>query len=161
MGSLGFIMVETVLLQRLHSLSRPTHLYTRHCSGRTVNLHGNWFLCFESFRASSKWSFVPVIAAILSALGLMALLTPFVLSAAVELGLLWRVLISLLLIVPFGFALGMPFPKGLRTLGLAAPELVFWAWGVNGFFTVIGSIAAVILGMALGFLFVLGVAAVC
>jgi hypothetical protein len=48
-GRLGFIMVETVLLQRLHSLSRPTHLYTRRCPGRTVNLHGSWFLCFEQF----------------------------------------------------------------------------------------------------------------
>jgi hypothetical protein len=55
----------------------------------------------------------------------------------------------------------MPFPKGLKAVGVAAPELVPWAWGVNGFFTVIGSIAAVILGMAFGFRFVLGVAAFC
>jgi hypothetical protein len=55
----------------------------------------------------------------------------------------------------------MPFPKGLRAVAEAAPELVPWAWGVNGFFTVIGSVAAVILGMAFGFRFVLGVSAVC
>jgi len=91
----------------------------------------------------------------------MALLTPYVLSAALGLGLVWRVLISLLLIAPLGFVLGMPFPKGLQAVAEAAAELVPWAWGVNGFFTVIGSVAAVILGMAFGFRFVLGVAAVC
>jgi hypothetical protein len=83
------------------------------------------------------------------------------LSAALGLGLTLRVLISLLLIAPLGFVLGMPFPRGLRIVGEEAPELMPWAWGVNGFFTVIGSIAAVIFGMAFGFRFVLGVAAAC
>jgi len=41
------------------------------------------------------------------------------------------------------------------------PQLVPWAWAVNGFFTVIGSIGAMILGMILGFAAVFFIAAAC
>ena len=36
-----------------------------------------------------------------------------------------------------------------------------WAWAVNGFFTVIGSVGGMILGMALGFTAVFLIAAGC
>jgi predicted membrane-bound spermidine synthase len=158
---LGFIMVEMVLLQRFTLfLGQPIYTLAVVLAGLLISTGAGSYVT-SGLRDSSKWSFVPIIAAILGALGVMALLTPYVLLAALGLGLPWRVLISLLLIAPLGFVLGMPFPKGLRAVGVVAPALVPWAWGVNGFFTVIGSIAAVILGMAFGFRFVLGVAAVC
>jgi hypothetical protein len=154
-------MVEMVLLQRFTLfLGQPIYTLAVVLAGLLIST-GTGSYVTSGLRASSKWSFVPIIVAILGALGVMALLTPYVLSAALGLGLAWRVLSSLLLIAPLGFVLGMPFPKGLRAVGLATPELVPWAWGVNGFFTVIGSVAAVILGMAFGFRFVLGVAAGC
>jgi hypothetical protein len=36
-----------------------------------------------------------------------------------------------------------------------------WAWGVNGFFTVIGTVLALIFGMMIGFRIVLVLASVC
>ena len=36
-----------------------------------------------------------------------------------------------------------------------------WAWGCNGFFTVVGSIVGSILGMAFGFTTVLAISAAC
>jgi hypothetical protein len=158
---LGFIMVEMVLLQRFTLfLGQPIYTLAVVLAGLLISTGAGSYVT-SGLRGRSKWSFIPIIAAILGALGVMAILTPYVLSAALGLGLPWRVLISLLLIAPLGFVLGMPFPKGLRAVGVVAPALVPWAWGVNGFFTVIGSVAAVILGMAFGFRFVLGVAAVC
>jgi spermidine synthase len=158
---LGFIMVEMVLLQRFTLfLGQPTYTLAVVLAGLLISTGAGSYVT-SGLRSGSKWSFVPIIAAILAALGVMALLTPYVLSAALGLALPWRVLISLLLISPLGFVLGMPFPKGLKAVGVVAPALVPWAWGVNGFFTVIGSVAAVILGMAFGFRFVLGVAAFC
>jgi hypothetical protein len=158
---LGFIMVEMVLLQRFTLfLGQPVYTLAVVLAGLLISTGAGSYVT-GGLRSSSKWSFVPIIAAILGALGVMALLTPYVLSVALGLGLPLRVLISLLLIAPLGFVLGMPFPKGLKAVGVVAPALVPWAWGVNGFFTVIGSVAAVILGMAFGFRFVLGVSAVC
>ena len=48
-------------------------------------------------------------------------------------------------------------------LKLRSPVIahVTWAWGVNGFFTVIGSVTAMITGMAFGFTASLAAAALC
>jgi len=65
------------------------------------------------------------------------------------------------LLAPLGILLGMPFPTGLRIVSAEASALVPWSWGVNGFFTVIGTVTALILGMAFGFKMVLLVGALC
>ena len=73
----------------------------------------------------------------------------------------WRVTLALIILAPLGILLGMPFPTGLRLVSEEAPALVPWCWGVNGFFTVIGTVSALMLGMSLGFKMVLVIAAIC
>ncbi len=73
----------------------------------------------------------------------------------------WRVAIAVAVIGPLEVLLGMPFPTGLRIVAEEAPTLVPWAWGVNGFSTVIGSVGAMILAMVFGFRIVLAVAGAC
>jgi hypothetical protein len=90
-----------------------------------------------------------------------AFLTPLVCAAALALPLVWRVVVALLLLAPLGVLLGLPFPLGLRVVAQEAAALVPWAWGVNGFFSVIGTGVALLLGMAFGFTMVLGLAALC
>jgi SAM-dependent methyltransferase len=58
-----------------------------------------------------------------------------------------------------GLFLGMPFPTGLRVFQQRAPALVPWAWAVNGYASVLGSVGAIILAMTLGFKVTLGIAA--
>ena len=82
-------------------------------------------------------------------------------AAALALPLVWRILLALLLIAPLGVLLGLPFPTGLRVVANEAAALVPWAWGVNGFFTVIGTAVALMLGMACGFKAVLVIADLC
>ena len=65
------------------------------------------------------------------------------------------------MVAPLGTLLGVPFSTGLRFVGEEATPLVPWAWAVNGFFTVIGSVGAMILSMAFGFTVVLIIAAAC
>jgi len=67
----------------------------------------------------------------------------------------------LLLVAPLGFVLGMPFPLGLRLAMRRSSALGSWAWGVNGFFTVIGTVLALMLGMMIGFRMVLLLACAC
>jgi hypothetical protein len=59
--------------------------------------------------------------------------------------------VSAALIAPLGFALGMPFPLGILLVQQVSPQAVAWGWGLNGLFTVIGSLASVLLGIAIGF----------
>jgi spermidine synthase len=158
---LGFILVEMVFLQRFTLfLGQPIYTLAVVLAGLLISTGAGSYVT-SGMNQALKWSLVPITLVILVALRVMSLVTPYVFSEALGLALPWRVLVSLLLIAPVGFVLGMPFPRGLRIVAEEAPELVPWAWGVNGFFTVIGSIAAVILGMAFGFRFVLGVAAAC
>jgi hypothetical protein len=82
---------------------------------------------------------------------LTSVLAPVVFSFALGWPLALRVAMALALIAPLGFVLGMPFPLGLRAVQHKMPQLVPWTWGVNGFFTVIGSVIAVMLGMTVGF----------
>ena len=60
-----------------------------------------------------------------------------------------------------GILLGIPFPTGIKAVSHESTSFIPWAWGVNGFFTVIGSVTAVILGMMFGFTIVIFLAAVC
>lgn len=62
---------------------------------------------------------------------------------------LWaRMLAGLLLVMPLAFAMGLPFPLGLTRI---APELLPWAWGVNGCASVIGAVLAALIALHWGF----------
>jgi len=61
-----------------------------------------------------------------------------------------KVLISVGLISPVGFIMGMPFPSGLTLLERVMPTGVRWAWAVNAAASVLGSAAAMFLAIYLG-----------
>jgi predicted MFS family arabinose efflux permease len=61
-----------------------------------------------------------------------------------------KVLISVLLIAPSGFAMGMPFPTGLSRLERIMPESVRWAWAINSAASVLGSAGAIVLAIYFG-----------
>ena len=62
-----------------------------------------------------------------------------------------RVGVSLLLMAPLAFCMGIPFPVGLRRLATLREALVPWAWGINGCASVISAVLAIILAVHLGF----------
>jgi hypothetical protein len=63
-----------------------------------------------------------------------------------------------LLLIPTGLVLGMPFPSGMRIVEAQCPHLLPWGWAVNAFFSVFGSIFCIVLSMSIGFTNVLFVA---
>ena len=62
-----------------------------------------------------------------------------------------RVTVSLALIAPLAFFMGMPFPLGLVRVARVDRDLVPWAWGLNGCASVVSAAAATLLTMHLGF----------
>jgi hypothetical protein len=54
-------------------------------------------------------------------------------------------------LLPAGLALGTPFPTAIRAMQAQAPALVPWAWGTNACFSVIASLASVLVAMQVGF----------
>lgn len=77
---------------------------------------------------------------------------PIVFKNTADFGSIVRIAISVLLVLPLGFFMGMPFPYGIKSMSLNGQENeVPLMWGVNGIMTVAGSIAAIIVSMFWGF----------
>lgn len=62
-----------------------------------------------------------------------------------------KIAVSVLLILPLGFLMGMPFPLGLQRISTLSPALIPWAWGVNGFASVISASLATLIAIHGGF----------
>jgi hypothetical protein len=59
--------------------------------------------------------------------------------------------LTVLLLAPLGYLMGLPFAGGLRVVERVEPALVPWVWAVNGSFSVISSVLAVTIALSWGF----------
>jgi hypothetical protein len=76
---------------------------------------------------------------------------PFVVRAAVGWPLVLRIVLAAGLMVPAGLVMGIPLPTGVRIVAAGQPQLVAWAWGMNGALSVLGATLAVFVAMNWGF----------
>ncbi len=72
-----------------------------------------------------------------------------------------RLLVAVVALAPLGFALGVPFPKGIARLERHAPGLIPWAWAANGAASVVASVSAALAALAFGFSWVLVIGSLC
>ncbi len=79
------------------------------------------------------------------------LLIPYLFSWLADLPGPGKALFSMMLIAPIAFIMGLPFPLGLTKIAEAAPQLVPWAWGINGCASLLSSILASLLAIHFGF----------
>ena len=64
-------------------------------------------------------------------------------------------------VFPVGFLMGTMFPKGIDYLETIAPQLIPWAWGINGAASVVAAIAAALAALSWGFTTVMLLGAAC
>lgn len=62
-----------------------------------------------------------------------------------------KVAVTIILIVPLAFCMGIPFPSALTRLGELAPNLIPWAWGINGCASVLSAVLATLIAIHAGF----------
>ena len=72
-----------------------------------------------------------------------------------------RLALTVLTISIFGFFMGFPFPSGIRLLESYERALIPWGWAANAFFSVLGSIAALMIAIWGGYNLVLFLAGGC
>jgi hypothetical protein len=70
-----------------------------------------------------------------------------------------RVGLTLVLIAPLAFLMGMPFPLGLTRLAGETPAFIPWAWGINGCASVLSALLAALFAVHFGYSVVLLMAA--
>jgi hypothetical protein len=81
---------------------------------------------------------------------LLAFLVSGLLSALVWLPLPLKMAMTVALLAPLGFAMGMPFPTALRRLERMHAPSVRWAWSLNAASSVLGSVGALVCAIYLG-----------
>lgn len=72
-------------------------------------------------------------------------------SMLITLPIIAKIVISIILIAPLAFAMGIPFPLGLYRLNQIEQGLVPWVWGVNGCASVLSASLATIIAIHFGF----------
>lgn len=143
---LGFMAIEIPFVQRFTLfLAHPVY-------AAAVVLAA--FLVFAGLGARHAAGMAPGVrwpfAAIAVIAGVYAFALPPLLAALMALALAWKIALAILLIAPLAFCLGMPFPLGLAAVAARAEPLVPWAWGVNGFASVIAALLAALLAIHWG-----------
>ena len=76
---------------------------------------------------------------------------PWIVQSAIAWPLPARIALAVALMTPAGMIMGIPLPAGVRLLAATQPDLIAWAWGMNGALSVLGATLAVFIAMNWGF----------
>ena len=157
----GFISIEMVLLSQFTLfLGEPVYTFAVVLASLLV-FSGVGAGLSGLFRSEPQRVLPRMLPLLMVVLLLTTLLIPGLFRLALGLSLPFRIIIGIAALAPVGVLLGMPFPTALRMVSEQSSSLIPWCWGVNGFFTVIGTISAQILAMTFGFRFVLLCGTIC
>jgi hypothetical protein len=146
----GYILIEVGLIQRfVLFLGHPTYALTIVIFSMLL-FSGLGSYCSRRLAGEDEGRLVKVLGAVALLAALLAAALPSLLSAAVGLPLALKAAITVLSIAPLGFAMGMPFPAGLRMMENWHSPSVRWAWSLNAAASVLGSVGALICAIYLG-----------
>ena len=156
----GFMLIEVSVLQRfVLLLGHPVYSLTVTLFSLLLGtgLGAAWSRRVDD-ASLRRWARRAVIGVALAALAVIAIVTPLV-SWAIPFPRSVRMAVAVATLLPMGVVLGVPMPTGLRLMSTRAPELVPWAWGINGALSVVGATLAIFIAMNWGFSATLAVAA--
>ena len=150
---LGYILVEIAFIQRfVLFLGHPTYALTVVVFLLLLS-SGAGSMASRRWLAEIRGTWIPL-ALIVLVLALYVFILPQVLDALVGLSFAVKLLISFALLAPLGFAMGMPFPCGLRALAQPGNQVahcpVEWAWAMNAGSSVLGSVLAMVIAIQYG-----------
>ena len=142
----GYILIEVALIQKfVLFLGDPTKALTVVIFSMLLS---SGIGSFWSGKMAARLSVVLITVAALVA-GLAAVVSPL-LANGVGLPIAVKIALTVLLIAPVGFLMGMPFPIGLKRLEERQPSSVRWAWSLNAASSVMGSAGAIVCAIYLG-----------
>jgi predicted membrane-bound spermidine synthase len=148
----GFIIVEVAMIQKfILFLGHPVYaLAVVLFSLLTFSALGS-YLSGRLDESRIKQTLVKLIGVLVVMVFVYILLLP-----PIFYGLVWmphpaRIIISIILMAPLAMMMGMPMPIGIKLLSKNAPQIIPWAWGVNGATSVMGSVGALVIAILTGF----------
>ncbi len=147
---MGYILIEVAMIQKfVLFLGHPVYaltvvIFSMLVSSGLGSYASRKLVGDDSGRLVKALVMVAVLVAILA-----AIVQP-VLSSGVGLPFFVKVMLTIVMLAPAGFAMGLPFPTGLRMLERAHEPSVRWAWSLNAAASVLGSVGALVLALYLG-----------
>ena len=146
----GYILIQVALIQKfVLFLGHPTYaltviIFSMLLSSGIGSFYSRTWLGGSPARLRWLLGGVAVLVAILA----------FSATPLMEAGMAWplaaRALVTVAVVAPAGFLMGMPFPTGLSLIERLAPPAVRWAWALNAASSVLGSAGAVFVALYLG-----------
>jgi hypothetical protein len=165
---LAFLFIEIAFMQRfLLFLSHPLYaIAVVLCAFLVFAGLGSGYVSRLTERAGVtgyQYEGRPIVLAI-AGIVLVALLYLWLLEPLLQ-WCLWlpqvtKIALTLVFIAPLAFCMGLPFPLGLARVARQMPDMLPWAWGINGCTSVLSAILATILAMHYGFTVVVKLALV-
>lgn len=155
---LGFMFIEIVLIQKLTLyFGHPIYAATAVLSGM---LFFSGLGAFFSNRIIKKAGHFAIVVAgiVILAVVLTFTISPL-LMATISAPIAVKAFLSILITAPLSFLMGTPFPYGIGRLSGINSQLIPWAWGINGSFSVISTALATVVAVQYGFTTVMLVAA--
>lgn len=145
---IGFMFVEISFIQRMIlPLENPSYAAASVIASMLISSGAGSLLSqhFEMFRRARIILLVSFIILLYS------LFLPYALNMLYQFSMGIKIILVFLMLLPAGVFMGMPFPIGLSFLCRRDPALIPWAWAVNGCFSVLAPILAVMLAISTGF----------
>jgi hypothetical protein len=147
---IGYMFVEIALIQKfILFLGHPVYAVSTVLFTLLVS-SGIGSLFTGRFEIKPR-ILIPVIVGLSALVIAYLIFLPYFFHIFLGQDLLARRLISSLCIAPLGFAMGMPFPIGIRLADSLSPDLIPWAFAANGCSSVLSSISAVMIALSFGF----------
>lgn len=148
----GFIIVEVAMIQKfILFLGHPVYsLAVVLFSLLTFSALGSYLSGrFDEDRL--KPTVMKLLVVLIALVFIYILALPPIFYGLVHLAREIRIVIAVVLMAPLAILMGMPMPVGIRLLARNAPEIIPWAWGVNGATSVMGSVGALVIAILTGF----------
>lgn len=155
---IGFMFVEIVFIQLfILYLGEPIYSAAAVLSG--ILLFSGAGSYFSGRKKAEGKSLIFTLVNIILLIVIYAFFLRIILAGTVHLGMFMKTIISFCLIAPPSFFMGMAFPLGIRILSNLNKTLIPWAWGVNGYLSVVSTVLAIIISIHTGFTIVILLAA--
>jgi len=142
---ISFLFIEIVFIQKFI-------LFLGHVIYSTTTIIFSMLL-FSSFGAyfSNKLKtkkIKNIIITLFLAIILYSMILPIILDKLIILSLTLKIILSVIIISPLAFIMGIPFPLGIRIID---KKLIPWAWAVNGTASVLSPIIAIMIALNIGY----------
>jgi hypothetical protein len=149
----GYLSVETTLVHALVLfVGHPTWAITVVVLAMLLS-SGLGSALAERIPVSDLGRRLPQILVAILILGVITgvLLPPQLFAHALFLPLWFRLGLTFVGLFPLGLMMGMPFPTAVRLLPEKATGIVPWAWAINGWMSVVASLATVVIARLFGY----------